>query len=82
MEFLVKPTDSKKEYNLTDELAFSKEQLLQKVGRDVNKSVANIVGLVSLLDDSNSKDLDFNKIRRYLSSEATNLHGMVKEICS
>ena len=81
MEFLVKSFEAKKDHRLADELVFSKEQILRIIGRDFNKSVANIVGLVSLLEDGVS-DQDFDSIRSYLSKEATNLHVMVKGICS
>ncbi len=81
MEFLVKSFEAKKDHHLADELVFSKEQILRTIGRDFNKSVANIVGLVSMLEDGVS-DQDFEIIRSYLSKEATNLHVMVKGICS
>lgn len=80
MEFLVNAFKTKKQYHLSESL-ISKEQLQQTIGRDFNKSIANIVGLVSLLDNNSASDPDFDNIRRYLSTEATNLDVMVKELC-
>lgn len=78
MELLV---ESKKAYNVTDEGSFRDEKILSRIGRDFNKSVANINGLISLLDDLNTSDPDFKKIQHYLSSEALKLQVMVKDIC-
>lgn len=81
MEFLVNAFKTKKQYDLSESL-ISKEQLQRTIGRDFNKSVANILGLVSLLDDGGISDPDFEDIRRYLSTEANNLDVMVKNICT
>lgn len=81
MEFLIKAFKTKKQYNLAESL-ISKEQLQQTIGRDFNKSIANILGLVSLLDENSASDRDFEDIRRYLSTEATNLDVMVKKLCA
>lgn len=80
MEFLVNAFKTKKEYYSAESL-ISKEQLQQTIGRDFNKSIANILGLVSLLDDNCTSGQDFEDIRRYLFTEATNLDVMVKKLC-
>lgn len=81
MEFLIKASETKKDYNLIDELTSSKEKIVSVIGRDFNKSVANIVGLVALMDDPDTSDQDVKDIHRYLSIEANNLHLLVKNIC-
>ncbi len=81
MEFLVNAFKTKKQHHLS-ELLISKEQLQQTIGRDFNKSIANILGLVSLLDENCTSGQDFEDIRRYLSTEANNLDVMVKNICA
>ncbi len=81
MEFIIKPATAKKQHLLTEELV-SKEQIRSTIGRDFNKSVANIRGLVSLLDEGFTSDRDLDYIRRYLSTEASNLDVMVKNMCA
>lgn len=81
MEFIIKPATSKKQHHLVEE-SVSKEQIRSTIGRDFNKSVANIRGLVSLLDEGFTSGQDLENIRRYLSTEASNLDVMVKNICA
>jgi len=81
MEFIIKPATAKKHQRTTQE-SVSKEQLQSTIGRDFNKSVANIRGLVSLLEEGFTSGQDLDYIRRYLSTEASNLDVMVKNICA
>ena len=81
MEFLIKPTSTKKQQHHFVEELISKEQIRSIIGRDFNKSVANILGLVSLLEEGFTTGRDLDDIRRYLSTEANNLDVMVKNIC-
>lgn len=81
MEFIIKPATAKKQQRTTEKL-FSKEQIQSTIGRDFNKSVANIRGLVSLLEEGFTSGQDLDYIRRYLSTEASNLDVMVKNICA
>lgn len=51
------------------------------MGNDFNKSVANISGLISLLNAGFTSGKDLEDIRRYLSIAATNLNMMIKDLC-
>lgn len=81
MEFIIKPSPVKKHYHIAEELV-SKEQIRSMIGRDFNKSVANIRGLISLLDEGFTSGHDLEYIRSYLSTEASNLDVMVKNMCA
>ena len=82
MELQIQPRKLNRQYHLSDKLSFSKEKVIKIIGKDFNKSVANIIGLVSLLDDTAVSDQDFKTIQKYLTTEANNLNLMVKDICS
>lgn len=82
MEFLINAPLTKKQYHLVNQLSISKEQIQRIIGRDFNKSVANILGLISLLNAGFNSDQDLEDIHHYLATEANNLHLMVKKICA
>ncbi len=82
MELQIQLRKLNRQYPLADKLSFSKEKISKIIGRDFNKSVANIIGLVSLLDDTAISDQDFKTIQKHLDTEAKNLRLMVKDICS
>lgn len=82
MELLIETNKVKKQDILVDEDLFSNEKIIKIIGRDFNKSVSNIAGLVSLLDDNDISEQDFKTIKNLLSVEAFKLRFMVKEICS
>ncbi|MGI4750722.1 MAG: hypothetical protein ACRYFB_08815 [Janthinobacterium lividum] len=82
MEFLINAPLTKKQYHLVNQLSISKEQIQRIIGRDFNKSVANILGLISLLHAGFNSDQDLEDIHHYLATEANNLHLMVKKICA
>ena len=82
MELSLKHRKAEKNYNLINEFTFSKEKIMSVIGRDFNKSVANIVGLVALLkDETDNSDQDINTIHQYLSIEANKLNTLVKDLC-
>lgn len=81
MELLLKHYNVKINTDIIDDLTFSKNQVINKVGLDFNRAVANMIGLVSLLDEEGTADPDFKTICKYLSIEAQNLNSMVKDIC-
>ncbi len=82
MELLLEYPKPEKMHTVINETTTSKEKIISTIGRDFYKAVANINGLVSLLNDVSSNDPDFRQIHNYLSSEATRLQFMVKDICS
>ncbi len=81
MELLIE-YKAEKQHSLVEELTTSKERIMCTIGRDFYKSVANINGLISLLNDGSAADPDFKQIHSYLSKEASKLQSMVKEICA
>lgn len=82
MEFLIKSFETEKERKVIAELTSSKERIIKSVGRDFNRSVANIKGLVSLLEDDKISEEDFKSIQNYLAAEAKKLDVLVKDICA
>lgn len=82
MEFLIKSFETEKEGKVIAELTSSKERIIKSVGRDFNRSVANIKGLVSLLEDDKISEEDFKSIQNYLAAEAKKLDVLVKDICA
>lgn len=81
MELLINYPKVQKMNNHITELTTSNEKIISTIGRDFNKSVANINGLVSLLSDASASDPDVEIIHRYLSIEAHKLDFLVKDIC-
>ena len=59
----------------------SKEYLVKTIGRDFNKSISNLNGLVSLLNDSSTSEADIEQIHLYLSIEVKKLRLLVLNIC-
>ncbi len=82
MEFLIKSFETEIERKVIAELTSSKERIIKSVGRDFNRSVANIKGLVSLLEDDKISEEDFKSIQNYLAAEAKKLDVLVKNICA
>ena len=81
MELLINYPKVQKMNNHITELTTFNEKIISTIGRDFHKSVANINGLVSLLNDVTAADPDVETIHRYLSIEARKLDFMVKDIC-
>lgn len=82
MELLLEYPKPEKMHDLMNGPIHSNEKIISTIGRDFYKAVANINGLVSLLNDVTPNDPDFKQIHNYLSSEAIKLQFMVKDICS
>lgn len=81
MELIRTSVEAEKDHHLIDGRTFSEEKILCTIGRDFNKSVANINGLISLLNDLDIADPDYKRAQSYLSVEAHKLQFMVKDIC-
>lgn len=81
MEPVVDCNKAQKANHQINALTTSKEEIISTIGRDFYKSVANINGLVSLLNNAATSDSDVETIHRYLSIEAHKLDFLVKGIC-
>lgn len=81
MELLLESNLSKKTLRSDNDVTIPIEKIISTIGRDFNKSVANIKGLISLLDNISVSDPDFKQIHHYLSAEALKLQYMVRDIC-
>lgn len=81
MEILTKPLENRKTFSLVEEIYTSKEKIVKLIGRDFNKSVCNMIGLIDLLKDEDPASEDFKNIQKYLSKEASKLHTLVENVC-
>lgn len=81
MEFQIRSFEKRKDVNIIDELTASKQRIIKMIGRDFNKSVCNIIGLLNLLKDEDPASEDFKNIQKYLSKEASHLHTLVENEC-
>ncbi len=81
MELVLKHCQTEQGCNHFTELTSSNQKLLSVIGRDINKSVANLLGLIALLDEEGIADPDFKAIHIYLAQESKKLHFIVREVC-
>ena len=81
MEFQYKNAEKKNEANIFGEITASKE-MMRVIGRDVNKSVCNLAGLVELLKDEDPAHEDFQNIQMHMNTEVTQLRRLIADMCS
>ena len=79
MELEISP--STETYKLANKLEFARENVVKTIGRDFNKSVANLNGLVALLNEGDTSAVETKQIHRYLTIEVKKLKAMVLNIC-
>lgn len=81
MELEPRPT-TETYHHLVNETKISNENVVKTIGRDFNKSVANLNGLIALLNEGNTSEMETEQIHRYLTIEVKKLKAMVLNICS
>lgn len=79
MESLSENDQTGRAANSSTTLAAIQEKLSQP-GREFYDAVANMIGLVALLNDHNTSEPDLINVRQYLSVEAGKLAILVKGI--